>query len=125
MKKLIAAGLMLLAVGQVAAAEFKPFSRAEFDALQKAGKPVLVDVYADWCTVCRRQEKELKIILQEPQFKQVTALKLDFDAQKQELPAFKVNNRSTLILFNKGKEVRRVVGETDPQRLRQFMTLPR
>lgn len=33
MKKLIAAGLMLLAVGQVAAAEFKPFSRAEFDAL--------------------------------------------------------------------------------------------
>ncbi|MDO1508867.1 MULTISPECIES: thioredoxin family protein [unclassified Neisseria] len=124
MKKIIPMFFAALLAGQALAADFQPFQQAKFDALQKDGKPVLVDIYADWCPVCHRQEQVLKPMLQEPEFKNLTVLKVDFDSQKQEVKAFKANRQSTLILFNGGKEVRRSVGETNPQRLRQFVTLP-
>ncbi len=124
MKKVIPMFFAALLAGQALAADFQPFQQAKFDALQKDGKPVLVHIHADWCPVCRRQVEVLKPMLQEPKFKNLTVLKVDFDSQKKQVQAFKANHQSTLILFNDGKEVRRSTGETDPQRLRQFITLP-
>lgn len=125
MKKTIFLLFTALLAGQTFAADFLPFKQANFDALQKAGKPILVDVYADWCPVCKRQEQVLTPMLKEPQFKNLTVLKVDFDNQKEVLRHFKVNRQSTLILFNNGKEIRRSIGETNPENLRRFINLPR
>ncbi len=111
--------------GHALAANVQAYSQSTFDALQRAGKPVLVDVYADWCPVCKRQEAVLSPMLKEASFKDLTVLKMNFDTQKQHFPQFKVSRQSTLILFNQGKEVRRSLGETNADRLRQFITLPR
>lgn len=113
--------LGLLLGGQVAAADIRPFSQPLFEQLQAEGAPVLVDVYADWCPVCKRQEAVLTPMLAEPAFADLTLLKLDFDSQKDELKAFGVRRQSTLILFRDGEELARVLGETDPARLRAFV----
>lgn len=115
----------LLTTGMAAAAGFQPFDAAQFEAARRAGKPVLVDVHAEWCPVCRRQAKLLAPLLQEKPFADITAFKLDFDAQKAQLAPLQVRSQSTLILYHQGQEVRRSVGETRPQALRQFLLLPR
>lgn len=106
------------------AVEFKPFKKAEFDSLMLMGKPVLIDIYADWCPTCKRQFKVLEPMLEEPEFSNLTAFKVNYDSQKAALKFFGVNRQSTLIMFDNGQEVRRTVAETAPTSLRKFITLP-
>lgn len=106
------------------AAEFKPFTQAEFDVAMQQGKPILVDVYADWCSTCKRQLHILTPMLAEPEFAGLTAFKVNYDTQDDVLKALNVRNKSTLILFNQGKEVRRSIGQTNKEKLRQFISLP-
>jgi thiol-disulfide isomerase/thioredoxin len=88
------------------------FDQASFDALIKAGKPTLVMVHADWCTTCRAQEPVVSNLLKAPDFSGVTALRVDFDTQKDVVKYFNVVQQSTLILFKGGREVGRSTGDT-------------
>lgn len=108
---------------QAMAVEFKAFNQAEFEQLMQQGKPILVDAYANWCPTCKRQLNVLEPMLQESEFADLTAFKLDYDAEKQALKAFGINRQSTLILFHQGKEVRRSIAETNADRLREFIRL--
>ena len=45
----------LVALSSAIASEIKPYDKASFDALQAAGKPVVIHVYADWCPTCKQQ----------------------------------------------------------------------
>ncbi len=88
------------------------FDQATFDTLQKQGKPILVETYADWCATCKRQEPIISELLNTPELQQVTQLRVDFDQQKDVLKALKVSMQSTLIVFKGGKEVGRSTGDT-------------
>lgn len=88
------------------------FTQANFDALQAAGKPVVVHVHADWCPTCRSQDAILNPLIKSPEFKGVTFLQVNFDDQKDVLKKFNVANQSTIIVFKGGKEVGRSVGDT-------------
>ncbi|MDO4694311.1 MAG: thioredoxin family protein [Eikenella sp.] len=125
MKKTVFTLAAALFSAQVLAGGILPYSQTKFDELQKAGQPVLIDAHADWCPVCRRQETVIRPLLQEPPFKDLTVLKIDYDQQKAELARFRINRQSTLVLFHKGQEVRRGTGETRPEALRRFLSLPR
>ncbi|HDR1022910.1 TPA: thioredoxin family protein [Pasteurella multocida] len=124
MKKVFTLLTTLFVSAQVFAVDFKPFEQAAFDVAIQSNKPVLVDVYADWCPTCKRQVKVLEPMLNEDQFKEYTVFKVDYDEQKDVLKDFKVTRQSTLILFNEGKEVRRSIAETSEDGLRRFITLP-
>jgi thioredoxin-like negative regulator of GroEL len=93
------------------------YTQDRLDALNSAGKPVLVFVRADWCPTCRAQDKVLESLLPTDEFKGVTTLRVDFDAQKSVVRALGVQYQSTLIVFKGGKEVARVTGETDSERI--------
>jgi thioredoxin 1 len=95
----------VLAIGQ-------RFDQASFDSLLKAGKPTLVMIHADWCSTCRAQQPVVSNLLKSPEFSGVTALRVDFDAQKDVVKSFKVVQQSTLILFKAGREVGRSTGDT-------------
>ena len=41
----------------------EPYTQDKLDALNKAGKPALVFIYADWCPTCKAQEKILSTLL--------------------------------------------------------------
>lgn len=109
---------------KVFATEFKAFEQAEFDSVMQIGKPILIDVYADWCSTCRRQFKELDSMLKEPEFANLTAFKVNYDEQKEALKFFDTAHKSTLIMFDKGQEIRRSVAQTNTEYLRKFITLP-
>ena len=91
----------------------RPFNEAEFDAAQRAGKPVLIAVHADWCPTCRLQEKVLWELLGRKQFAGISVFRVDFDLQKAALKRFGVRNQSTLIVFKGKKEVARSIAQTD------------
>ena len=44
-----------LAFGSASAMDKQPFDQKAFEAAQAAGKPILVEVNAPWCPVCRAQ----------------------------------------------------------------------
>ncbi len=99
------------------AAEWKPFTQAEFAAAQKDGKPILVDIFAAWCPICRAQNPILTQLTREPEFKDLVVFKIDFDTQKAEVRALGATQQSTLITFKGEKETARSVGDTNPASL--------
>ena len=107
------AGFLLLVAATAFAAETKPFDQATFDALQAANKPVLVDVYADWCPTCKQQEPLISALIGSPEFKDYTVLKVNFDTQKDVRKTLRVNYQSTLIVFRGKQEVARSTGDTN------------
>lgn len=103
------AGLLFAAA---AAAAGKPFDQAGFEAAQAAGKPILVEIHADWCPTCRAQEPIISELLQDPKNADLVVLRVDFDNQKDVVKRFRTQYQSTLILFKGNKEVSRSTGET-------------
>ncbi len=99
----------------------EPYTQDKLDALNKSGKPALVFIYADWCPVCHAQDGVLKKLLPTNEFKGINVLRVNFDTQKPVLKAFGVQHQSTLIVFKGGKEVARVTGDTDRDRIAELL----
>ena len=104
--------LMFSLAAVAAQANWIPYSQAAFDRLQAEGKPILVLVHADWCPTCRAQAPIISNLLSQKEYRSITALRVDFDTQKQVVKAFHVPMQSTLIVFAGGKELGRSTGET-------------
>ena len=64
----------------------------------------------------RRRRLSLEIEA-DPQYKDLTVVRVDFDSQKDAVKRFGARMQSTLITFKDGKETGRSVGETDPAAL--------
>lgn len=90
----------------------KPFDQASFEAAQRAGKPILIEVHAAWCTVCRAQEPIVNELLRDPARAQFAVFRVDFDRQKDVLKRLDVRYQSTLIVFKGAAEVARSTGVT-------------
>lgn len=101
--------------GPAASAEPAPFSEAAFEAAQRSGKPILVEVSAPWCPICRTQKPILAKLAAEPRFKDLQIFDIDFDSQKPLLKQLNVRTQSTLIAYKGSTEVGRSVGETQPE----------
>lgn len=121
MKLLRCLFLLVLLLPALAHATGTPYTQAGFDALQQAGRPILLVVHADWCPTCRAQAPILDRLLQKPEFSAVTALRVDYDTQKPVVRAFKVPYQSTLIVFRGGAEVARSTAETQPDKLEALL----
>ena len=103
------AGLLFAAASWAAG---KPFDQAGFEAAQAAGKPILVEIHADWCPTCRAQEPIISELMQDPKNAGFVVLRVDFDKQKDVLKRLRTQYQSTLIVFKGKKEVSRSTGET-------------
>lgn len=104
-----------------ALAETTAFTQAQFESLQKEGKSILVEVHAPWCPTCRAQAPVVNELLKKKEFKSITALRVDFDGQKDVLKSFNVSKQSTLIAFKGSKEVARSTGETSPLSIEKLL----
>ena len=110
---IVAAGFALAAAIPAFAFQATKFTPAALADAQKTGKPVLVEVHAPWCPTCKAQAPILDKLLGSEKFKAFQILAVDFDSQKTDLNALKVNMQSTLIVYKGDKEMGRSVGVTD------------
>lgn len=110
--------MMLVATFGVAWAdgvEPKQFSSAAFDDALKSGKPVLVEISAPWCPICKTQKPIIRSLLTLPKYKEFSAFDIDFDSGKADVRRLGATVQSTLIVFKTSKEVGRSVGETQSE----------
>lgn len=98
------------------------FTQATFEAAQKAGRPILVDISAAWCSTCKAQKPILSDLSKRDQFKDFVMLEVDFDSQKDVVRTLKARSQSILIVFKGGKEVGRSVGDTNPDSIKALLT---
>lgn len=97
------------------AGDTAPFSQAAFDAARSAGRPILVEVSAPWCPICKTQKPILAKLAADPRFKDLQIFDVDFDGSKDVLRQLNARMQSTLIAYKGDKEVGRSVGETQPE----------
>lgn len=71
-------------------------------------KPVLVDFYADWCGPCNVMAGEIEEFSEETD--KIKVCKLNVDESADLAMTFGVMSIPTVILFEKGQEVKRFVG---------------
>jgi thioredoxin 1 len=72
-------------------------------------RPVVVDVWATWCNPCRAIEPDMRRLTQ--QYKdRVDVWKVNVDEEKDIARALGVHGIPTLIIFNNGRELGRIVG---------------
>ena len=93
------------------AAETLAFDAARFEAAQRAGKSILVDVTAPWCPICFVQNLTLSAFDFDARFNDLVVFKVDYDSQKTVLRRFNVQRQGTLIVFKGSREVGRSVGD--------------
>lgn len=82
MERFIKALLLALGLSLPPVVFASSFDAAAFEAAQAAGKPILVEVHADWCPVCAKQKPITGKLLSRPEFRTYSSFTVDFDGQK-------------------------------------------
>ena len=119
MRLLTVSVLMFFAAIVASAAQSSevPYDHAAFSAAVQAGQPVAVVFHADWCPTCRAQAPLLKELLQEPKRHDLTLFVANFDTEMALRKQLGVVKQSTIVVFNKGREVARSTGDTQRESL--------
>jgi len=79
------------------------------EAVLKSGTPVIVDFWATWCMPCKMLAPTVEEIANDYKGRYKVA-KLNIDDAMDIATDFSIMNIPTLMFFNKGKEVARMVG---------------
>ena len=80
----------------------------DFDNIINHNKSILIDFYADWCGPCRALGPVLEEISNEKHNFNIG--KVNVDEEKELASRFKIRSIPTMIVFENGNEVERVVG---------------
>ena len=114
MRKMLFAAVILLLFQPVLAVQQEPFTGQRFAELQQQNARILVDVFADWCPTCARQQAVLKLYAERFPQSDLVILTVDFDRQKEWVKHFRVPRQSTLILYQGDKQLWFSVAEVRP-----------
>jgi thioredoxin 1 len=94
-------------------------SSFEKDVLQ-AGKPVLVDFWAEWCAPCRALAPTIDAVA-EKFGEKAGVVKVNVDDNTATAQRYGIKGIPTLILFSEGTEVERMVGATSKDAISKMM----
>ena len=82
---------------------------ANFEELVNAGKPMVLDFWAEWCGPCRMVSPIIDELATENEGK-VTIGKMDVDNNNDVVAQFGIRNIPTVLFFKEGKLVDKQVG---------------
>ena len=86
----------------------------ERDVLKAAGRPVLVDFWADWCGPCRALAPTLQQLAAESQGR-YTIAKLNVDENQETASRFSIRSIPAMLIFKDGQLVDTLVGNQPKQ----------
>ena len=90
-------------------------SKEEYSELLNNNELVFVDFYADWCGPCKR----LAPLLEE--LKEIDVLKVNVDLFDSLSRSYGIMSIPTLILFENGKEIKKIIGFQTEAEIKEFI----
>jgi thiol-disulfide isomerase/thioredoxin len=111
MQNWLALGLTCFAAAAFAV-DKEPYTPERLAALQAEGALVLVDVFADWCPTCARQQEVLDRYVEARPEVDLHVLEVDFDEDRQYVRELRAPRQSTLLLFRGEQQYWYSVAET-------------
>lgn len=81
----------------------------EFVKLAKAGKPIVLTFYADWCGPCKMQHPILEQLASDDKYEDIEFVKINVDGSTVAAD-MGVMSIPAIVFFNDGVEVNRVMG---------------
>ena len=105
----------------MASDKVQTFTDGNFDeTVIKAGTPVLVDFWAEWCGPCRRLAPTVEALATDYDGR-VAVGKLNVDENPGVAGRFSIRGIPTLLLFKEGQVVDQVVGLAEDTQLKEMI----
>jgi len=98
------------------------FTLDKFIENMKAGAPFIVFTSRMGDPISTQQEPPLEVLLNDNKFDQLSALKLDIDAQPDDALKLYVDKPGMIMIYRDGKEVSRTTNVTDSNKINQMVT---
>ena len=95
----------------------KAITDAEFDAVTKSDKPVLIDFWAPWCGPCKIMGPVMDELAKEYEGK-VDVVKMNVDENLEVPGRFNVMSIPTFVIMKDGKPVKSFVGVRSKEDIR-------
>ena len=92
--------------------EKEPFTQERFDELRESGAVVLVDIFADWCPTCAKQQKLIQQYRDQNPDNEFHILEVSFDDNKRAVRELRAPRQSTILLFKGNEQYWYSVAET-------------
>lgn len=106
---------------QASTGAFTPSDGAALERALASGRPTVVELYADWCTICKKLERTtLSSAEVASRLANVNALKLDYDRNSELISKYNIPGVPTIMFFDDaGREARglRLSGYVEPDKL--------
>ena len=118
-------GLAAVGVGQRAFADYNatPYSPEAYQAALDSGEPFLLGFHATWCSTCRTQERAISALMDgNESYAAVKVFNVDWDkyGRTDFAKELRIPRRSTLVMFSGGKEVGRVIAQTNKSAIEEL-----
>lgn len=88
--------------------------------VQKSDKPVIVDFWADWCVPCKILEPIYEELAEKYEGR-IKFARLNVDENPEIADRYGIMAIPTLIIFNKGEEINRLIGAAPKQKIEKFI----
>jgi thioredoxin 1 len=111
----------LLAAGPAGALERLAYTPELAAEAARAGRPYVIHIHADWCSTCQAQLRIMERLADDPRFRDLLVIAVDYDRQTDIMRRYGASERSTIIAFFGALETGRIVAETRFEALTRFL----